>query len=522
LAHRQSYKPHPGRQTDFLKSSADWIFYGGARGGGKSFTLAWKAGLTPRQWEYSYGGSILTKEEAKLLTAAGKEVKLTIKKISIDYPDYIALLIRRTYPQLERNLKPECEKLYRLYGGTWQERNKCYVFPSGAKIYMVHLQDSKAKDNYIGGNYNFIGVDEANQFPESWIREISTSVRTDNPELKPQICLTSNPGNIGHLWLKRMFVEKCKPIAAGEKVYDKEFDIVYQPQKPGLPYIDGEGISYHYIPATVFDNPTLIENDKKYVRQLKNLNPTLKAMWLHGSWDVFAGMFFDNWSIMHHTIPQKNFIYGKHFDKKTHSLYRFYDYGTKNPFVCLYAAVDRDENITIFDELVETGLASSKQAEAVNKKTWKKYRLKPGDFTDEIADPAYWTKHTEKDGIPFSPQGFYADYGIYLNKGNNDRKAGAKVVYDGLEVPKEGIPRVRFTDNCNYCIDTIPNLPAMETDPEDIDTKSEDHGYDALRYGCMKILPSAMYGNNKKKTGWRNWLSNQKYKNSANSSWMGA
>jgi len=517
-----AYTPHPGRQTDFLKSTADWIFYGGARGGGKSFTLAWKAALTPRVWEYHYGGKILNEKETSKLREEGKDVEVIVRKISIDYPDYIALLIRRTYPQLERNLKPECDKLYRLYGARWQERNKCYLFPSGAKVYLVHLQDSKAKDNYIGGNYNFIGIDEANQFPEDWVREISTSVRTDNPELHPQICLTSNPGNIGHLWLKRMFVEKCKPIASKEKVYNKEFDIVYHPEKPGKPYKDKEGITYQYIPATVFDNPTLIENDKKYVRQLKNLNSTLKAMWLHGSWDVFAGMFFDNWSIMHHIISEKDFRYGKDFDKDTHTLYRFYDYGTKNPFVCLFAAVDRDENIIIFDEIAETGLASTKQAEAVNRYTYKKYKLKQGDFADEIADPAYWTKHTEKDGVPFSPQGFYADYGIYLSKGNNDRKSGAKVVYDGLEVPTKGVPRIMFTDNCNYCIDTIPNVPASDVDPEDVDTKSEDHAYDALRYGAMKILPAAMSEKKGNKKGWRDWLADQKYKHSGNSSWMGA
>lgn len=199
-----SYIPHPGKQTEFLKDTADWVFYGGARGGGKSLMLSWKAALTPRRWHYEHNRKILSKAEVKELRKQGKKPELVIERISIDYPDFIALLIRRTYPQLERNLKPECDKLYKLYDASWQERNKCYQFPSGAKVYLVHCQDRRALDNYIGGNYNFIGIDEANQFPESWVDELSTSVRTDNADLKPQICLTSNPGNVGHIWLKKI------------------------------------------------------------------------------------------------------------------------------------------------------------------------------------------------------------------------------------------------------------------------------------------------------------------------------
>ena len=72
----------------------------------------------------------------------------------------------------------------------------------------------------------------------------------------------------------------------------------------------------------------------------------------------------------------------------------------------------------------------------------------PDDFDDDIADPAYWTKHSEKEGALYSPADFYSDDGIFLSKGNNDRKAGAKIVYEGLEVPDEGEPRIRFTENC--------------------------------------------------------------------------
>ena len=500
-----AFKPHKGKQTEFLKSSASWIFYGGARGGGKSLMLSWKAALTPRKWYYEYNRKKITKEQADHLKKEGKTCQVKVERISIDYPDYIALLIRRTYPQLERNLKPECDKLYRLYGAKWQERSKCYLFPSGAKVYLVHCQDRRALDNYIGGNYNFIGIDEANQFPEDWVEELSTSARTDNQELKPQICLTSNPGNIGHIWLKKKFIDVCPPTTVGKPVYNDEFDVYYQKNKSGDAYVDEEGISWQFIPATVFDNPTLLHNDPAYVRKLKKLNPILRAMWLEGRWDVFAGTFFDNWNPMHHVIPQSDFQYGVHFKKGSHSLYRFYDYGTKAPFVCLFAAVDRDQNMIIFDEITETGLSASKQAQFVNKYTWDKHKLKPTDFDDDIADPAYWTKHSEKEGALYSPADFYSDEGIHLAKANNDRKSGAKIVYEALEVPDEGEPRIRFTENCSQSIETFPNLPSAENDPEDIDTDAPDHHYDACRYGCLKVLPSLVTAEKRKK-GWRHRL----------------
>tara|TARA_Y100001951_G_C11142387_1_gene184420 strand:- start:19 stop:582 length:564 start_codon:yes stop_codon:yes gene_type:complete len=168
----------------------------------------------------------------------------------------------------------------------------------------------------------------------------------------------------------------------------------------------------------------------------------------------------------------------------------------------LFAAVDRDQNMIIFDEITETGLSASKQVQKVNRYTWEKYKLKPTDFDDDIADPAYWTKHSEKEGALYSPADFYSDESIFLSRANNDRKSGAKIVYEALEVPDEGEPRIRFTENCSQSIETFPNLPSAENDPEDIDTNAPDHHYDACRYGCLKVLPS-LVNDEKRKKGWR-------------------
>ncbi len=500
------YSPHPGKQSEFLACTADNILFGGARGPGKSFALAYKAAFSAKVYYWTYKGEKITNDQYLQFSAAGKKCEPVVEKIAIDFPDYVAILIRRTSPQLERNLKPETEKLYKLYGAKWQERHRRYVFPSGAMIYMVHCKDRRALDDYIGGNYHFIGFDEVNQFPQEWIDAISTSNRTSNPLLKPtQVCMTSNPGNIGHSWLKKTYVDRCPPTN-GETIYSKELDITYTLKISAPPFFDENGVSWQFIPALVFENPSLMKNNPEYIRKLKNLKPALKKMWLHGDWGGFVGMFFDKWDENTHTIDMddvnERFRYGHEFSKHSHELYRFYDYGTKKPFVCLFGAVDSNGDMVIFDEIVETGLAASAQAKLVREYTLKKYGLTSDDFEADYADPQYWAKHSEKDHVTYSPQEHYADEDIYLEQGVRDRQVGAKIIYDSFEPVKGGVPRIRFTSNCTNCIEHIPMLPCSELDPEDVDTKGEDHEYDALRFGGTIIFSGKKVPDDKK-AGWR-------------------
>ena len=143
--------PFPGKQTEFFRSRSDRILYGGARGGGKSFDLALKVGCQPVIWHYEYNGHRIDVKAYRQLKAQGKSAHVVVDAINIDFPDFKALLIRRTYPQLEINLKPECDKIYPLLGGHWIERSHCYEFPSGARIYLRHCKDRNALNDFIGG-----------------------------------------------------------------------------------------------------------------------------------------------------------------------------------------------------------------------------------------------------------------------------------------------------------------------------------------------------------------------------------
>lgn len=264
------YQPHP-KQIEFLSSEVDELFYGGSRGGGKSFCLAYDAAFKYRS---GFGDGV---------------------KISIDYPEYTALLIRRNYVDIEKNFKPICDSLYLPAGAVWKEKKQCYVFPSGAVIHLAHMGTKAEVDKYIGGNYHYLGIEEANQFPEEWVEMLKGSIRSTNLELRPYKRYTSNPGGIGHLWLKNYFIDKCPPKQDGMK-YNEEYDTEYPNLTTGDIYYNDEGESRLFIPAFVFDNPSIIDNNPQYVKYLKSIkDPVLKKMWLLGDWDVMGGVYFDEW-----------------------------------------------------------------------------------------------------------------------------------------------------------------------------------------------------------------------------------
>ena len=93
--------------------------------------------------------------------------------------------------------------------------------------------------------------------------------------------------------------------------------------------------------------------------------------------------------------------------------------------------------------------------------------------------------------------------------------SGAKVIYDCFEVPFKGNSKIRFTENCCDCIETIPNLPGAENDPEDVDTHSEDHHFDALKYGATRLL-QGITEESKSKRGWRSRVQGRETNESGN------
>lgn len=476
-----SHSPHK-LQCEFLSSESDECFFGGARGGGKSWSLAYDCAFKFRGYE---GGVV---------------------RVSVDYSDYIGLLIRRHFKDIKNNFKPICDELYLSYGAVWRERDSCYIFPSGARILLGHLDTLNEVSNYVGGNYCYLGIEEANQFPSSWVEMLKGSVRSSNVELKPFIRYTSNPGGIGHLWLKSYFYDKCPPVYVG-KCIDERYGVEWERYVKGEVYEDEYGKSREFIPAVVFDNPSLVDNDNGYVGTLRSISdPVLRDMWLFGKWDVQVGSFFDSWNVLHHVISGYEWRAGFKECRGKYRLYRSVDYGISKPFACSFSAVDGEGNIVVFDEIYEVNVSVSMQAELIKAKM-REWDLDEDDIYLTVVDPAMRSKTSEYDETPVSPVRIYIERGLRnIMYGNNRRVPGWGVMRDFLEVRDSGRPRLVFTDNCIEAIRSIPELIRDRVNLEDIDTQGDDHIADEIRYLCMQISEAYIPVTKKVETGWRERL----------------
>lgn len=427
---------------------------------------------------------------------------VVIDRQSIDYPEYTALILRRKYTDLILNFKPKANQVYSALGAVWKEKEMCFLFPSGARIYLGHCNEAKDVEKYIGGNYHYLGIEEVGQFPEFWVRDIGGSVRSTNPELLPLKRFTTNPGGVGHMWLKRRFVDSCPPIE-GELKVCKEFDVEYYEQNPGKVFADENGTERWYIPATVFDNEALIKNDDNYVNFLKTLDPVKKKMWLHGMWDEMSGLFFSNFSNEYHVIDKRDFK----LDVEKCRVYRCIDYGTSNPFACIFVAVDHEGRAICFDEIYETGLTPTMQAELIIDKT-KEWGLTEEQIHLTIVDPAMKVASQDAGHKLRSVIDLYSDCGVRnISLGRNARVPGWAVFKDYLRIPDpdedgDSVPMLRFTTRCKNTIETIPTLTVSSTNVEDLDTDGLDHAADAIRYLLMFIQSPFLRKSGKAEPDW--------------------
>jgi len=521
------------RQVQLMQANADEILFGGARGGGKSYSNAAKMALDVCEW-WTERQMKLQKIDIKGYRDTRIKGKLFYFKYLIDYRDYMGVIVRKTEPELMANTKVECDKIYRSYGGVWKAAEKKYVFPSKAQVWLRPCGKKEHEQFFIGSNFQRISVEELTSFSLETIDVIKSCCRSTIPQIKARKIYTTNPGLIGHQWVKEKYVDNCQPVPDGNKVYLEKYDISYQPLKGGKPYKDKQtGLTYQFIPSVVFDNPYLAEQNESYVRYLMGLNTILREMWLFGNWNVFAGQFFDMWDESKHVMPEYEFYSAKkddrsdlvskrlNFDWSNFRLYRSYDYGyaEKSAWACgAYAVHNVSGRIIKFAEIVKSKLTASMQAKYVNEYFKTHYDLTPDDFEMEIADPkSFWQKMDSGDGF-VTAWDYYQKEGIYLIEGINAREQGAMAMLEVLRIRDDGLPQMRYLSCCDESMVTIPNLPADPKNPNDVDTKARDHSYDSDRYFIMKVKASGVkFKDNSKIEGWRKKLSRKQ--NDNNVSW---
>lgn len=375
------------------------------------------------------------------------------------YPGSIGRIFRRTFPELEDNhIRPLMTQFPSLVP-YYHESKKILSLPNGSTLHFNHCQNEKDVFLYQGRETHDLGIDQAEQWTHQMYSILRGSNRSSVPGIKPKTLLTFNPGDIGHGWLKRLFITR--------RFHPNEI--------PG---------DHNFIQALVDDNPALMDNDPEYVQRLDaEPNEALRKAYRYGDWDIFAGQFFTEIRRDKHLV--KPFDIPKHWNR-----FGAYDFGFNHPASFGWYAVSEDGDVFKYRELVQAGLRVDQMAQKIN------------EFQDTakleyiVAGWDCWVQKgvIKSTGAPTVAEEFL-NHGLTLKRAIIDRQQGAAQVRSYLAWqgrPNEE-PRFKVFETCPITFDTLSRMihdpdrveDVLKVDATQGDPLSGDDAYDETRYGLM-------------------------------------
>lgn len=461
-------------------STALWLLYGGAAGGGKS--------------------------EFLIVDAIAHCLR---------YPGTDAALFRRTRVELEQSLIGRFLALVPSHIAKYNASKSYATFyrpgdkpgrPTGSRLWFCYCAREKDVYRYQSAAWSYLGIDEGGHFTEFQVRYLTSRVRTRLRNVPLKIRIGANPGGVGHGWMKRLFITPT-PDALGSRPLPHPGEI-WTPQ-PTRDY--PRPMSRQFIQALLADNFALMESDPGYIDRLRELPDDEYRMLALGDWDVFAGQVFSMWKAHHrvretdtllleagleegltipwHVIPDPLWepppgalIYGSN------------DYGYGNPWSFHLHAALPDSHVVTFAEFYAKRVRSSDQARRIARlftERWQEQaeqRQPKWQVPYVVMDKSMWGGR-EEHGLTESHAEVYekvfAPIGIQLHpsySSSNSRRYGLQRVLDALMPAPDGFPYWQVTTACPNLIRTLPELPFDEETHEDVDTEAEDHAYDDCRY----------------------------------------
>lgn len=455
---------HP-RQTEAFLTEATELLYGGAAGGGKSH-----------------------------LMRVGAIAWCT------DIPGLQVYIFRRLSDDLQKN-HMEGHSGFPALLAEWIESKHVKInwsknsieFWNGSKIHLCHCQYEKDVIKYQGAQIHVLLIDELTHFTEKIYRYLRGRCRLGGlkiPEkyrgLFPRIVCGSNPGGVGHNWVKAAFIDIAPPRT-----------ITKMPPKEG-------GKKRQYIPAKLDDNPSMTETDPDYVDTLEGLGSAelVRAM-KDGDWDIVAGgMFDDLWRRATHVI--KPFAIPKSW-----RVDRGFDWGSSKPFSVIWFAESDGTAATLLDGTQHHFPRGTVFAIA----EWYGWNGKPNEgckmLAVDIADGI-----VEREGrFPYRVLPGPADTSIFdtqngmciaddmkkrkvswtkADKSPGSRKNGWEMIRKMLkQASGNELPGFYVFENCTHVVRTLPVLPRDATHTDDVDTDAEDHAPDVVRYRLSAKKASA-------------------------------
>jgi phage terminase large subunit len=471
---RFRWQPKQDELADLVeKSPATWLGFGGARGGSKSH--------------------------------AGRQI---IFDRRLRYPNTDALVIRRTFKEVYRNCIspmfrqwPITRKWYR--GSSALEGAHTMALPNGSKIVFGYAEHKDDIYDFQGDEFADILVEEATHFSEEELRFLKTCNRWTTSPIHPKFICTMNPGNVGHDFIRRIFVD-CE-YTENERLEDYAFVQAYgwdniewslpalladrgitpeawHDAPPAEQDVLREELSRVYYGWSDRERYEYFISRSDYGRSLYALPAQERAAHLSGDWDTFVGQFFSEFQRRIHVC--KPFAIPSYWER-----FASFDWGFRSHACTLWHAVSPEGRVYTYREAYVRGKDTPWLAQNNVRLTGdEKLRFKVGDpscFNNTAGGPTIGE--------------VMAINGWAMVSAENDRKNGWSRVRDFLawsendagqltQEPKWQIfegPGSPKGMGCPNLIRTLPALVHDQHDPEDVNSDSEDHAPDSARYGLM-------------------------------------
>lgn len=367
------------------------------------------------------------------------------------------LYIRKTKQSAKEIMGDISVKSLRLVPHSLQQNR--IVFPNGSYIRVGGYNTSNDLMNYHGANAEIIVIDELTAIRQEAYADLIANVRSARPNWQSRMLASTNPGLVGHKWVKDHFI---------------------------IPKREGRETTTRCIHSNTEDN-VLLGNYKE--TNLEQLTGQKREMWLEGNWDLQVGQAFD-FSDLRHVVKGNAYYFEydgtKHLIDDSWIRIAGVDFGTSKPFCYLAGALDTHiGRLYVYKEIYATGLGTKDQARRINL-----YMGEDENISVTYCDPAM--KRTHDNDPNTSAIDDYADLGIYLTPGDRKRIDGKWKIDNLLGTKADGIPGLVINKNCRNLIDQLATLTRDENNPEDIDTEEEDHAYDALRYMLSRYRDNSM------------------------------
>lgn len=240
------YRAFP-KQREFHECGAKYRLFGGAAGPGKS--------------------------KALLMEAVAQ---------ALDHPGSNTLLLRRTFPELEGSLLLYFRRdVPREFYSSFNEAKHTVTWRNGSTTRFGYSLSENDIYQYQSSEFLFIGIDELTHFTLRQWQFLTSRNRCPVGDSFPNMAGATNPGNIGHAWVKSLFIDK-------------------QPA-PGMELHEYDPSDYAFISARVWDNP-IYAKDSSYLKTLNQLPDFYRRAFLDGDWSVFAGQYFTNFDPLRSVI----------------------------------------------------------------------------------------------------------------------------------------------------------------------------------------------------------------------------